>query len=154
MKKLLLTLSLAVLAISAFAQSEPFGIRPMNWHSKSKTFNTQSLDTQVSSDRVNLLWLRDGYSNDYTALAVPMFKVTGLGNRVSIVGLGAYDSKFSKTNLYAGTGLQVGLIQRSGWNVNVYGAYKGLNLGDNFRAAEGKGAWVFGVGLSIPISGN
>lgn len=154
MKKLLLTLSLAVTSLGAFAQSEPLGVRPMNWHAKSKTIQAQSLDTQVTSDRLSVLWLRDGYNNDYTALAVPMFKVTGLGNRVNIVGLGAYDSKFSKTNLYAGTGLQVNLVQRSGWNVNLYGGYKGLNLGNNFRVSEGQAAWVFGLGISIPISSN
>ena len=152
MKKLLLTLSLAVLAVVAFAQSEPFGIRPMNWQPKSKNFNTQSVDTQVLSDRVSLLWLRDGYSNDYTALAVPMFKVTGLQNRVTIVGLGAYDSKFTKTNIYAGTGLQLGIVRNSGFSLDGYLGYKGFNLGDNFRASDGRSAWVFGIGLSIPIS--
>jgi hypothetical protein len=153
MKKILLTLALVVSAVSAYAQSEPFGLRPMNWRPQSRDFRAQSLDTNVTSDHVSVLWLRDGYSNDYTAVAVPVMKVTGLQNRVNVVALGAYDSKFSKNNVYAGTGLQVGVFRRSGWDVSAYGGYKGFNLFNNFKPSENKGAWVFGVGVSIPVSG-
>jgi hypothetical protein len=153
MKKLLITLSIAFLSVCAFAQ-DSVGLRPMNYKEKQNQFKAQSLDTKVSNGQVSVLWLRDGYSNDYTAVAVPMFKVTGLGNRVNLVAVGAYDSKFTKTNLYVGTGVQVNLVRHAGFSLDVYGAYKGFNLGDNFRAADSKGAFVWGIGVSAPISGN
>jgi hypothetical protein len=80
-----------------------------------------------------------------------LFQVTGLGNRFEIVSLGAFDSNFSKTNVWRGTGLSANLINSGGWNVKVYGGFKGFNLGDNFRQAEGKEAFVWGLGVSIPI---
>jgi hypothetical protein len=181
MKNLITIISLAALSMSAFAQitqtseqtrtkrsnvsmyfsesnetlalqSEPLAIRSNNWSKKRKSqFQAQSLSVKPSSDGVSVLWLRDGLSTNYTAFSVPLFQVTGLGNRVSIVALGAYDSNFSKTNVWAGTGLSVSLVENSGWSVKAYGGWKGFNLGDNFKAAQGKESFVYGLGFSVPI---
>ena len=150
MKKLLLTLSLGILAVGAFAQ-DTIGIRPMNWKPKAKAFQAQSLDVKTSAEHVSVLWLRDGLSANYTALAIPMFQVTGLGNRFNIVGLGAFDSNYTRTNVWAGTGVSLSVVETAGWSVRAYGGYKGFNLGNNFSAAQGKEAFVYGLGLSIPI---
>jgi len=123
MNKLITIISLAALTVGAFAQSgEKLGLRPYNWKPQAQ-FQAQSLDVKTSSDGVSVLWLRDGLSTNYTALAVPMFQVTGLGNRVSIVGLGAYDSNFTRTNIWAGTGVSVSLVETSGWSVKAYGGW-------------------------------
>lgn len=151
MNKLITIISLAALTVGAFAQSgEKLGLRPYNWKPQAQ-FQAQSLDVKTSSDGVSVLWLRDGLSTNYTALSVPMLQVTGLGNRVSIVGLGAYDSNFTRTNIWAGTGVSVSLVETSGWSVKAYGGWKGFNLGNNFNAAQGNEAFVYGLGFSIPI---
>jgi hypothetical protein len=168
MNKLITIISLAALTVAAFAQSgEKLGLRPYNWKPQAQSseklgsrlhnlksqsqFRAQSLDVKTSSDGVSVLWLRDCLSTNYTAFAVPMFQVTGLGNRVSIVGLGAYDSNFTRTNVWAGTGVSVSLVETSGWSVKAYGGWKGFNLGNNFNAAQGKEAFVYGIGFSVPI---
>ena len=151
MKKLLITIaSLAVLAAVSTAQ---IGVRPYNWKPKDKKgqFTAQSLDVKTSAESVSLLWLRDGLATNYTALAVPVFQVTGLGNRVNIVGLGAYDSNYTRTNIWAGTGLSVSVVESAGWSVKGYFGYKGFNLGNNFSAAQGKESFVFGAGITVPI---
>jgi hypothetical protein len=152
MNKLITIISLAVLTtMGAFAQSsEKLGLRPYTYTPRAQ-FQAQSLDVKTSSENVSVLWLRDGLSTNYTALALPVFQVTGLGNRVSIVGLGAYDSNFTRTNVWAGTGVSVSLVETSGWSVKAYGGWKGFNLGNNFNAAQGKESFVYGVGFSVPI---
>ena len=152
MNKLITIISLAALTTAvAFAQSgEKLGLRPYNWKPKAQ-FQAQSLDVKTSSDSVSVLWLRDGLSANYTAFAVPVFQVTGLGNRVNIVGLGAFDSNFTRTNIWAGTGVSLSLVETSGWSVKAYGGWKGFNLGNNFNAAQGKESFVYGIGFSVPI---
>ncbi len=150
MKKLLTTLTLVVMAVIASAQD--VALRPINWEPRpQRGVRQQSFATNVDNRSVSVLWLQDGLSTNYTAVSVPMFQVTGLGNRVEIVGLGAFDSNFTKTNVWAGTGVAVNLLNHEGWNVKVYGGYKGFNVGDNFRRADGREAWVWGLGVSLPI---
>lgn len=152
MKKLtLIILTLVVMISAGFAQSgEKLGIRPMNWKPAGQ-FQTRSVAVNTSTDKISVLWLRDGLANNYTAVSYPIFQVTGLGNRVNIVALGAFDSNLNKSNIYTGTGVSVDLVSTGGWNVKMYAGYKGFNLGKNFAAADGKSAWVFGAGISIPI---
>lgn len=151
MKKLLISLT-AIVALFSIASAEPIGIRSVNWSpQKSDGVRSLSLATNVSTSSVGVLWLRDGLSANYTAVSYPLFQISGLGNRVEIVGLGAFDSNFSKTNVWGGTGLSVSVLRSSGFDLKLYGGYKGFNFGDNFRLAEGREAFVWGVGLNIPI---
>jgi len=151
MKKLLITLSIALLSVCAFAQ-DSVGLRPMNWRPKPKDFKSQSLDVKTSSESVSLLYLRDGVSNNYTAIAYPMFQITGLNNKVSIVSLGAYDSNLTKTNIYVGTGLGINVVESGQFSLKAYAGWKGFAIGQNFSAAQGKEAWVVGFGLTAKIN--
>ena len=153
MKKLIIT-SIAILATaSVFAQTDTnkLGIRSVNWSPKSKKFHEQSLAVSQTSNSISALWLRDGLSNDYTALSYPLAQVTGLGARVNIVALGAYQINSPKTNFYTGTGVSVNLFQSQGWKADLYGGLKGFNLTQNATFSSGRNAWVFGVGVTIPI---
>ena len=145
----LFTIALAVFAVFA-ANAQSIGLRSMNWTEKPQV-SSKSLDVKNTNNKLSVLWLRDGLSNDYTALSYPLFQVTGLGTKVNIVSLGAYDSRFSKTTLWGGLGLSVQVLESNGWSVSLYGAYKGLNFGNNFRMAEGREGWVYGLGFSVPI---
>lgn len=152
MKKLLIVLT-AVVALFSMASAEPVGIRSINWHPQTREGSVKPLSvaTNVTSSSVGVLWLRDGLSTNYTAVSYPLFQVSGLSNRVEIVALGAFDSNFSKTNVWGGTGLSVSVLRQSGFELKVYGGYKGFNFGNNFKLAEGAEAFVWGVGLNIPI---
>jgi len=147
--KLLTTLAFVAASMSVFAQS-PVGIRPWNWQPKNQ-FSTQSLNVTSTTSSLSVLYLNDGLSNNYTALAYPVFQVTGLGNRVGIYAIGAASMNTPTTKIYAGTALGVNLVKSSGWDVTAYGGLKGLDLTDQVSYRTGKGAWVFGVGVSIPV---
>ena len=154
MKKLLTLLTAVVLISTGFAQSQPIGVRSTNWSAPQPTRGSVrplSLATNVTSNTISVLWLQDGLSSNYTAMSYPLFQVAGLGNRVEVVALGAFDSNFSKTNLWAGTGVSVSLVRNSGFDLKLYGGYKGFNFGNNFRLAEGREAFVWGVGLNVPL---
>ena len=146
MKKILTIIpALAVLATVAPAQ-EKIGLRPIKPQVKS-----QSMATSVSDGSLSFLYLRDGLDTSYTAVSYPLFNVSGLGNRVQIVALGAFDSNFTKTNMYLGTGVSVSVLRNSCWEVKAYAGYKGFNLGQNFNAAQGSEGVVLGLGLTIPV---
>lgn len=152
MKKILLIIS-SLVVMASVANAQGIAIRPLDYHPAPRQAGVrpQSVAPVVTDRSVGVLWLQDGLSANYTALAYPMFQVTGFGNRVEIVGLGAFDSNFTKTNMWTGAGLSMNVLNHEGWNVKVYGGYKGFNIGDGFKRADGKEAWVWGVGLTLPI---
>lgn len=150
MKKLLATIAISVLVVSAFAQTK-LGIRSVNWEPVQSQYSAQSIDTNLTPTAASLLWLRDGLSSDYTAIAYPLAQIVGLGNRIELVGLGAFDSEFTQSDIWVGTGVAISVFRSEGWNVKLYGGYKGFNLGKSFEAAENEEAWVWGVGISIPV---
>lgn len=152
MKKLL-TILIAIVGLSVIASAQNFskiGIRPLNYHPKGQV-SAQSLDVNVTSTSLNVLYLKDGLNNSYTALAVPMYQVVGLGNRVNICALGAFDSRISTNNVYVGTGISVNLIKQDNWSIDAYGGWKGFNIADRFSTTSGSGGYVGGIGLKIPI---
>jgi len=144
------SLALAVLSAGAFAQvSGKITLRPYNW--KPKGVQAQSSDVSVTADKIKVLWLQDGLSNNFTAFTYPLYKVTGLGSRVNVVALGAYQMQTVKTNFYTGTGLSVDLINTGGFTVTGFGGLKGFNVSNGFSMASGKEAFVFGLGISVPV---
>ena len=148
MKTILTTIpALVVLASTATAQK----IEIVPASKKQAPVQAQSFASSVTGDSLNLLWLKDGLDTNYTALSYPLFNVNGLGNRVQIVALGAFDSNFSKTNMYLGTGVSVSVLRNSGWDVKAYAGFKGFNLGQNFSRTEGAEGFVWGLGLTIPV---
>lgn len=151
MKKLLAIFTTIVgLSVMASAQTK-LGVRSVNYEPEKKSVSVQSSSTVVTSSSLSVLWLRDGLTNDYTAVAYPIAQVVGLGNRVDIVGLGAYDSSFDKNNVYMGTGLSLAIVESDGWMVKAYGGFKGFKLGGDFRLADGKEGFVWGLGVSVPL---
>jgi hypothetical protein len=165
MNKLIITLmALLVMVSGVFAQASvdtsvarkstkpfsQFAIRPYGWQDRNSV-RAQSLDVSTTGANISVLWLRDSLTNDYTAFSYPVFEVQGLGNRVNIVALGAYQMNTVKTNVYAGTGLSLDLVNTDGWKLSGYAGLKGLNLTQNFTAAQGKGMYVFGLSLTVPI---
>jgi hypothetical protein len=148
MKTILTTIpALVVLASTATAQK----IEIVPASKKQAPVQAQSFASSVTGDSLNVLWLKDGLDTNYTALSYPLFNVNGLGNRVQIVALGAFDSNFSKTNMYLGTGVSVSVLRNSGWDVKAYAGFKGFNLGQNFSRTEGAEGFVWGLGLTIPV---
>jgi hypothetical protein len=145
MRKLTIILTLCALSMGAFAQ---VGFRSLNWKPKPQV-STQSVSYSSTLSDVSVLWLRDGLDANYTALSYPLFQVSGLGNRVEFVGLGAMDS--SNNNVWAGTGISFLLLDTAGWKVKAFGGWKGFNLSNNFSVARDNSTWVFGLGISIPI---
>ena len=149
----LITASLALAVISAGAYAQVSGkitLRPYNWHPAG--VQAQSTDVSVGADGIKVLWLQDGLSNNFTAFAYPLYKVTGLGSRVNIVGLGAYQmNNTTKTNFYTGTGVSVDVLNSGGFTLTGSAGWKGFDLTQNFSAAQGKGAWVLGLGVNVPI---
>lgn len=165
MKKLLLTiLTLITMVAMVTAQTvspsiklnshKPFGqltLRPYGWHD-SRQVSAQSLDVTSTSGGASLLWLNDGLNNNFTAFSYPVYQVGGLGNRVNVVALGAYQMGSVKTNIYTGAGLSLNLLNSGGWNLDLYGGLKGLNVTQNFTFAQGRDAFVFGLGLTVPLN--
>ena len=147
--KTLLTLIPALAVLASTATAQKIEIVPAS--KKQAPVKSQSLATSVTGDSLNVLWLKDGLDTNYTALSYPLFNVNGLGNRVQIVALGAFDSNFSKTNMYLGTGISVSVLRNSGWDVKAYAGLKGFNVGQNFSRAEGSEGFVWGLGLTIPV---
>ena len=148
MKTILTTIpALVVLATTASAQK----IEIVPASKKQTPVQAQSFASSVTGDSLNVLWLKDGLDTNYTALSYPLFTVNGLGNRVQIVALGAFDSNFSKTNMYLGTGLSVSVLRNSGWDIKAYAGFKGFNVGQNFSRSEGSEGFVWGLGLTIPV---
>jgi len=149
MKKILLIISSLVIMASV-ASAQGIAVRPLDWK-PAKGIHAQSVAPVVTDRSVGVLWLQDGLSSNYTALSYPLYQVTGFGNRVEVVGLGAFDSNFTKTNMWTGAGLSMNVVDCDGWRVKVYGGFKGFNIGDGFRRADGKEAFVWGLGLTLPI---
>lgn len=152
-KLLALLTSIVVLTVTAQAQLfDKMGIRPVGWQEPG--VHTQSTNFGVGANNLSLLWFRDGLNSDYKAVAMPIFQVIGLDNRVQVVAMGAVDNTVSQNNVYLGTGLSVDLYHDNNFNIKAYGGWKGLNLGSNFSAAQGKEAFVWGFGVSIPVRVN
>lgn len=151
MKKLF-TIFTAIVGLTVMASAQTkLGVRSVNYTPEQNVVHAQSSSTVVTSSSLSVLWLRDGLTNDYTAVAYPIAQIVGLGNRVDIVGLGAYDSSFDKNNVYVGTGLSLALVETDGWMVKAYAGFKGFKLGGDFRFADGKEGFVWGLGVSVPI---
>ena len=144
------SLALAILSAGALAQvSGKITLRPYNW--KPKGVQAQSADVSVTADKIKVLWLQDGLSNNFTAFTYPLYKISGLGSRVNVVALGAYQMQTEKTNFYTGTGLSFDLLNNGGFTVTGFAGLKGFNVSNGFQMPSGKEAFVFGVGISVPI---
>ena len=170
MNKLTLTvLALLTLVTGVFAQNvttttnvkshKPLAeltLRPYGWRDPN-TVTTQSLAYSVSGTSLSALWLNDGAGNNFTAVDVPVFSLGGLPIPVDIVAIGAYQipnsTSGTKTNLYAGTGVSVNVLKSKGYSLSVIGGFKGLDLTQNFTAAQGTKSFVFGLSLTIPLGG-
>jgi hypothetical protein len=80
-----------------------------------------------------------------------LFQVTGLGARINVVALGAYQLNSAKTNAYAGTGLSYDVFTGGGWKVTVLGGFKGLDFTNLGNTTFSWKSLVFGVGVNIPV---
>jgi len=150
MKKLITILTLITLVAASFAQAgEKLGIRPYGWTQPG--FKTESLSVNTSTESVSVLYLRDGQDNSYTAVAYPVFQVTGLQNRVTIVALGSFANNQAKTQVYAGTGIGVQLIKTQSLGLTAYAGLTGLDASNNFSFTSGKQAWIFGAGINLAV---
>jgi len=132
MKKFLISLGLMVAAALSFGQ-----------------VSSQSVTTTVS-DKISILYLRDGLNSDYKAISYKLWTVPGLNDRLAISAIGAIQNGGTQ-NVYTGTGLTYTVYERAGWKFEVIGGLKGFQLNDEFRWQTGRDSVVFGFGLSIPI---
>lgn len=152
MKNILTILTILVISVSAMAQSK-IGIRPYGWQEPG-TVHAQSLNINTSSDSLSVLYLHDGYNSSYVATAYPVFQVIGLGNRVTIEALGAYQTGTTKTNLYTGAGFGVSVLRTSGFNFKVYAGLRGVDVTALANTTLNWKSTVFGAEIVIPVSKN
>ena len=148
MKNILLTLvALVAFGTMSFAQSTTTTTR------QSDGFTAQSQSVELTSTSLNLVYLRDGYDN-YAAFTLPMYTFSGTGGRLKLNTFGAFDPNNIERRAYLSTGLSFDVVDQDGWKLTVFGGPKGFNVADNFRFQDGNRGWVYGVGISLPLSSN
>ena len=162
MKNLITTLIAAVaLAVSATAFSQTTStvtkshVVERTTQSSKAPVVQKSVAYSVTTTNVNLLYLRDGYDN-HTALSVPVYTFPSTGGRLTANTLGAANMNDLQHKVYVGAGLDYKVPIKNGYSFDLTGGLKGFdlaNLGASPTAGfvTGKSAWVFGVGVTIPL---
>ena len=147
-------LGLIALSASAFSQTTTT-TKPKTQANQGGPVQAQSFDYSVTTTGINLLYLRDGFDN-LTALSVPYFTFPNTAGRLSANAIGAADMNNLSHKVYAGTGLNYHIPVKGGYGIDLVGGLKGFDLanlasGSSAGFSTGKGSWVFGIGISIPI---
>lgn len=145
--KLLICAILAlVLTVTSFA-----GNLTLRKYSPPKALATRSGDVQLTTEGVNVLWLRDGLNGDYTAVSSKWLAIGGLGREVNIVLLGSFKTDGGNAKVYAGTGISVNVFKQNGWRVDLTGGLKGLDLTRSLRFENGRKGIIYGISVQIPV---
>lgn len=151
MNKFLVSLVFAISFITgAFAQSTS-PTNTLALKGAQGDVSARSSTVTLTDSGLNLLWLNDGYDS-LAAIAYSRGTVRGTNGRLSIQAIGAGDPNDLDKKAYLTLGLGFNVIRAaSGFRVDLFGGPKGFNIADNFKLQSGKGAWVFGFGVSLPI---
>ena len=152
MNKLLLNLVLAVsLFACAFAQNNQLPVDAGTPKSGSGQVGAMSTSFTMTEKGFDFLWLSDGYES-LGAISYTIAPIKGTGGRLRLQALGAGNPGNLEDKAYLTMGLGYNLFNAAnGFRVDVYGGPKGFNLADGFKFQSGKGSWVFGIGVSIPL---
>lgn len=116
---------------------------------KTALFSEQSVTINASVTDFSLLYLKDGYDGSYSALAYKVYGLPGI-SWLNVNAIGAFDTSTTKS-VYTGAALGATLYQKNGYSAVIYGGVKGFDITDGFKYQGGKKAWVFGLGVSIPL---
>ena len=148
MKKLLISLvALATLVTSVFAQdtnTKKYVIQP-----KDGQVGTQSTSWNLSlNDGFSLVYLQDGLGQDHSAISYKLYILPVLDGKLSINAIGSYDTQ--NNNVYMGTALSYQVFDTKGFKLNVLAGWKGFDFSST-SFTGGKGGFVWGVGLTIPL---
>lgn len=151
MKKLLLTIGLAVAAALSYAQTNQLPVDAGTLKVKPGQVSAQSSSFTMSEKGLNFLYLRDGYTN-FTAVSYTVAPISGTNGRLRLQALGAADPNDATNKAYLTLGLGYNLFNAaSGFRLDLFAGPKGFNVADGFKFQSGKNSLVFGVGFSIPL---
>lgn len=149
MKKILVTLALAVMSVGAFAQFN--NKLPIDAGQPKRGVSTRSTSFFMDEKGVNFTWLNDGHDN-LAAISYTIFPINGTNGRLRIQALGAADPSNLNDKVYLSAGLAYNLFNASsGFRMDVFVGPKGLNIADGWRWERGKNSIVFGIGVTIPV---
>jgi hypothetical protein len=168
MKNFLITsTAIVALATTGFAQSSCACCNPNDAFCKNELILAQSTQTdtvkqsggvsaqsqtvEITSTRLNLMYLRDGYDN-FAAFALPLYSVDNTNGRLKLNTFGAFDPSHTKKRVYVGTGISFDVFDEKGWKFTAFGGVKGFNVADNFKFQDGNRGWVYGFGITIPFA--
>lgn len=152
MKKFLFNLVLAAsLVLGAFAQSNQLPVDAGTPKLSRGQVGAQSTTLTMTEKGFNFLWLNDGYES-LGAISYTVAPIKGTNGRLRLQALGAGNPGNLENKAYLTLGLGYNLFNSAnGFRVDVFGGPKGFNAADSFKFQDGKGSFVFGVGLSIPL---
>jgi len=151
MKKIILTVGLALAAALTFAQNNKLPIDAGTLKTKPGQVSAQSSSFTMDERGINYLYLHDGKDN-FTAISYTIAPIGGTNGRLRLQMLGAADPNDMSKKAYLTTGLGYNLFSAaSGFRVDLFAGPKGFNAADNFRFQSGRNSVVFGIGLAIPL---
>lgn len=152
MNKFLVSLVFAISFITgAFAQSAT-PTNTLALKGAQGDVSARSSTVTLNENGLNFLWLNDGYDS-LAAISYSRGTIKGTKGRLRLQVLGAGDPSNLDEKAYLTLGLAFNVINvvSSGFRVDLFAGPKGFNVADNFKLQSGKGAWVFGFGVSLPI---
>lgn len=148
MKKILLTIGLAIMTALSFAQTNKL---PIDAGTPRGQVSAQSSSFTMDEKGFNYLYLHDG-KDSLTAISYTIAPISGTNGRLRLQMLGAADPNDMSKKAYLTMGLGYNLFSAaSGFRVDLFAGPKGFNAADNFHFQSGRNSFVFGIGLAIPL---
>lgn len=151
MKRLLvLLIAMVALVATSFAQTTTNKL-PVDAGVVSGQVSAQSSTITLTEKGFNWLWLNDGYDN-LAAVSYTIAPIGGTNGRLRLQALGASDPSDASRKTYLSLGLGYNVFNAAnGFRLDVFAGPKGFNIADKWEFQRGKGALVFGFGISVPL---
>lgn len=148
MKKILLTIGLAIMTALSFAQTNQL---PIDAGAPRGQVSAQSSSFTMDEKGINYLYLHDG-KDSLTAISYTIAPIGGTNGRLRLQMLGAADPNDMSNKAYLTMGLGYNLFSASsGFRVDLFAGPKGFNAADGFKFQSGRNSVVFGIGIAIPL---
>jgi hypothetical protein len=149
MKKIILTIGLAIAAAFSFSQANQL---PVDAGTPRSQVSAQSSSLTMTERGLNYLYLHDGHES-LTAISYTVAGINGTNGRLRIQMLGAADPNNLDNKAYLTMGLGYNVFSSaSGFRLDLFAGPKGFNAADNFKFQSGRNSFVFGVGIALPIN--
>ncbi|MBS1722562.1 MAG: hypothetical protein JSS66_06085 [Armatimonadetes bacterium] len=152
MKKLFCVLAAAVTMVcGAFAQSNQLPIDAGTPKLKPGEVASMSSSFTMTEKGLDWLYLNDGFDN-LAAISYTIKPIQGTNGRLRLQALGAADPSDMSKKAYLTMGLGYNLFNAAnGFRLDLFAGPKGFNVADGFKFQSGKGAFVFGFGVTVPL---